>query len=205
MLNKLRHLLWRILGVNYQMILKKLDYTLLKHDQFTTKGVGTYDNGAKVWRWTKTPLTIGRYCSIAHGVNFIVDEGFHSCSAITNYPFINNLSSITELVEKRKELQQREGIHIGNDVWIGMNAIILPGVKIGNGANIAAGAVVTKDIPNYALVAGVPAKIVRMKHSEDNIQKLNKIAWWNWSKEELSKRKLDFYNLSMEEFIKKYH
>lgn len=204
MLNKLRHILWRILGVDYQTILKKLDYTLLRNDKYTTKGIGTYDNGAKVWRWTNAKLQIGNYCSIAHGVNFIVDEGFHTCSEITNYPFINNLSEKPNLVDIRNNLTQKEGIIIGNDVWIGLNTIILPGVKIGNGVSIAAGSVVTKDIPDYALVGGVPAKIIKIKHDENTIKKLNQIAWWNWSKDEMKERKTDFY-LSMEEFLEKYN
>jgi virginiamycin A acetyltransferase len=203
MLNKLRHFLWRLLGIDYQTILKKLDYTLLRNDKFTTKGIGTYDNGAKVWRWTKAKLKIGNYCSIAHDVNFIVDEGFHTCSEITNYPFINNLSQEPDLVELRKNFQQKEGITIGHDVWIGMNAIILPGVKIGNGVSIAAGAVVTKDIPDYALVGGVPAKIIKMKHDEDIIPKLNKIAWWHWPKAEIKARRQDFY-LGVEDFVEKF-
>lgn len=136
-------------------------------------------------------------------MNFIVDDGYHTCSEITNYPFINNTTTDSELIEIRKKLVQKEGIEIGNDVWIGMNATILPGVKIGNGVTISAGAVVTKDIPDYALVGGVPAKIIKMKHSEEIIQKLNQISWWDWSEEIIKNRKKDFY-LSSEEFCAKY-
>ena len=203
MVKKIRFILWRILGIDYQTILKKLDYTLLANDLFTNKGHGTYDNGAKVWRWSNAKLVIGKYCSIANGVNFIVDDGFHTCSEITNYPFINNLTSEPDLISIRNTFQQKEGMHIGNDVWIGMNAIILPGVIIGNGVTIAAGSVVNKDISDYSVVGGIPAKLLKKKHSDEIIEKLQDIAWWHWDKKTIAERKQDFY-LPIDEFIKKY-
>ncbi|WP_434981411.1 CatB-related O-acetyltransferase [Daejeonia sp. YH14] len=203
MITFLRTILWRLLGVNYDYFLMKNDYTLLKYDSFTFRGQGTYDNGAKVWRWTEAPLKIGKYCSIAHNVNFIVDEGYHTSSEITNYPFINNLTTDSDLVELRNTFSQKEGIEIGNDVWIGLNAIILPGVKIGNGVTIAAGAVVNADVPDYAIVGGVPAKIIKMKHKEEIVATLNKIAWWNWNPKIVQSRRTDFYR-SIDHFIKKY-
>lgn len=199
-MNKFRNILWRILGIDYNQILNKLDYTLLKNDTFTIKGVGTYDNGAKVWRWTNAKLEIGKYCSIAHQVNFIVDEGYHKGSKITSYPFINDKN----IADLNLEIKQSEGIKIGNDVWIGMGAYIMPGVTIGNGVTIAANSVVTNDIPDYVVVAGSPARIIKHKHTEEQKSALNTIAWWNWDKETLNKRKLDFYNLKIEEFIQKY-
>lgn len=84
-----------------------------------------------------------------------------------------------------------------------MNAIILPGVNIGNGAVIGAGSVVSKDVPDYALVGGVPAKILKMKYSEDEVKKFLKIAWWNWGKDKINKNKRFFY-LSVEEFLDKF-
>lgn len=189
------------MGFDYNQILLKLDYILLKNDAFTIKGVGTYDNGAKVWRWSKAPLKIGKYCSIAYDVNFIVDEGYHKASSVSNYPFINNLNT-----DKYQDItiSQREGITIGNDVWIGMGAFIMPGVTIGNGVIIAANSVVTKDVPDYAVVAGSPAKIIKMKYDVNTIFKLNKIAWWDWESPVLKSRKLDFYQLSIDDFIRKY-
>lgn len=200
----LRKFLWRILGFDFQMMLNKTDYVLLKNDRFTTKGQGTYDNGAKVWRWTKADLIIGKYCSIAHNVNFIVDGGFHTLSEITNYPHINNQTSEEELVELRNAIFQKEGINVGNDVWLGLNSIIMPGIKIGNGVTVAAGSVVTKDVPDYVLVGGNPAKIIKMKHTEKEIEQLLHIAWWNWSGEKIKRCKTDFY-LPATEFIKKHY
>ncbi|WP_322971398.1 CatB-related O-acetyltransferase [Faecalibacter sp. LW9] len=197
---RIRKILWRILGIDYNYILNKLDFTLLKFDQFTHKDVGTYDNGAKVWRWTQAKLEIGKYCSIAHQVNFIVDEGYHKGSQITSYPFINDKNK----TDFNLELKQREGIKIGNDVWIGMGSYIMPGVTIGNGVTIAANSVVTTDIPDYVVIAGSPARIIKHKYTEEQKIELNKISWWNWDKETLNKRKLDFYQLTIDEFIHKY-
>lgn len=205
MVTVVRRILWRLLGIDFNHILLKLDYTLLKHDRYTELGIGTYDNGAKVWRWSDATLKIGKYCSIAYNVNFIVDEGFHTYSNITNYPFINNNSSrdLRTKYSDRHSIRKKEGIEIGNDVWIGMNSTILPGIKIGNGVTIAAGSVVNKDIPDYAIAGGTPARIIRLKHSEANIGKLNRIAWWEWEKSVLDERKEDFY-LDIDEFISKY-
>lgn len=204
MISKTRKFLWRILGFDYQTLLKKMDYVLLKDDICAHLGHKSYDNGAKVWRWTDNLLIIGNYCSIASNVNFIIDEGFHNSSEITNYPFINNLTKNPELLGVKMYLKQREGIFIGNDVWIGMNSIILPGVRIGNGVTIAAGSTVTKDIADYAIVGGTPAKVIRMKNNDETIEKMNEIAWWNWEASLIEERIIDFY-LPIQEFIKKYH
>src|SRR5688572_18957290 len=88
---KLRTFLWKILGVDYNQTLKVHDYVFLKNDKKTSIGNRTYDNGALVWRWTDAKLAIGNYCSIANGVNFIVDEGYHQASKITSYPIAPTL------------------------------------------------------------------------------------------------------------------
>jgi virginiamycin A acetyltransferase len=205
----IRRFLWHILGFDYQMLLNKTDYVLLKNDLFTKKGLRTYDNGAKVWRWTDKPLTIGKFCSIANNVNFIIDEGHHSISQISNFPLVDNLFKNEDSVLGKSKMdffaqfKQKEGIIIGNDVWIGMGAFIMPGVTIGNGVTVAANAVVTMDVPHYSIVAGVPAKIVRLKHNEEIIKKLNKISWWDWSEELIKERIFDFYILT-DDFLNKY-
>ncbi len=206
---RLRKIIWRLLGMDYQIMLLKNDFTLLKNDGYTQKGIGTYDNGAKVWRWTNTPLIIGKFCSIAHDVNFIVDEGHHTISKVANFPIANNLfrkdeniGSISKPVFFKK-FKQKEGIRIGNDVWIGMGAFILPGVTIGNGAIIAANAVVTDDVQAYEVVGGSPAKLIRMKYEKEIVDKLNTIAWWDWDEEIIKLRIEDFYG-SIEDFVQKY-
>ncbi|MEP1488770.1 MAG: CatB-related O-acetyltransferase [Algibacter sp.] len=182
-------------------MLNKTDFTLLKDDKFTIKGEGTYVNGAKVWRWSNASLKIGNYCSIANNVNFIMDEGHHMQSQITNYPLSKRITTEFSLDTKNKK--QKEGIIIGNDVWIGMGAYIMPGIKIGNGAIIATNAVVTSDVLDYAVVGGSPAKLIRMKHDENIIKQLNQIAWWNWDEKRITVHINDFY-LSIEQFIEKH-
>ncbi|MBQ6894989.1 MAG: CatB-related O-acetyltransferase [Clostridia bacterium] len=117
-----------------------------------------------------TKAVIGNYCSIAPGVK--IGQAMHSLSYITTY---NNISS------------QNIGFNmfpdqtiIGNDVWIGANAVIMQGVTIGNGAVIGAGAIVTKDVPAYAVFAGVPAKLIKYRFDDEAIQKLNSSSWWNY-------------------------
>ncbi len=210
MKNKLRQILWRILGIDYNQALQVHDYIFLKKDNYTSKGVGTYDNGALVFRWTDALLTIGKYCSIANNVRFIVDKGFHGAASITSYPLINNLFKQENTLrsgenksEFLKRIRQKEGITIGNDVWIGMGAIIMPGVTIGNGSTIAANAVVTKDVPDYSIAAGIPAKIIKYKFNTKQIEELNIIAWWDWNIETIKDRSKEFYNDPLD-FINKY-
>ena len=214
MKNQLRNFLWKLLGVDYQQTLKIHDYVFLKNDPYTTRGHRTYDNGALVWRWTKAKLTIGKYCSIANNVRFIVDDGYHTASPVTAFPLINNffkeektLPSGKDKLQFLESLKQREGISIGNDVWIGMGAYIMPGVRIGNGATIGANSVVTKDVMDYQVVGGNPVKVIKHKYDETVIQQLNAIAWWDWDDDVIRDRVEDFY-LSKEEgierFIEKY-
>nr|WP_136481117.1 CatB-related O-acetyltransferase [Algibacter onchidii] len=211
MTTTIRKILWRILGIDYNQTLKIHDYVFLKNDRYTKIGKKTYDNGALVWRWTDAKLKIGKYCSIANNVRFIVDEGYHTAPNVTNFPLFNNLFK-EELLRKDSskyksilnQVKQKEGITIGNDVWIGMGALIMPGVIIGNGATIGANSVVTKDVPDYAVVAGSPAKLIKLKYSEENIYKLNRICWWHWEDRLVKERIEDFY-ISSDEFINKYY
>ena len=116
---------------------------------------------------------IGNYCSIAPSVK--IGLGEHSLNRVsTSAKFYNN---------SYEELTNGECI-IGNDVWIGTNAVILRGVKIGDGAVIGANAVVTKDVPSFGVAVGVPAKVVKYRFSDEKMQKIIKSTWWNFSFEE---------------------
>ena len=121
----------------------------------------------------------------------MMDDGKHEYNQVSNYPFRSN------------DVSKDFGIKIGNDVWIGLNAIILHGCKIGNGVTIAAGAVVTKDVPDFCVVGGIPAKIIRKKCTDEEAEQMNQIAWWDWSDNVIAERNADF-RLSISEFIKKY-
>ncbi len=210
MIYKIRTLFWRLLGVNYEQVLRVHDHVFLKNDPYTTIGNHTYDNGALVFRWTSAPVTIGKFCSIANGVRFIVDEAFHSASTITSYPLVNNLyknedTLVTGSSKKvfLDKVDQKKGITIGNDVWIGMGVYIMPGVTIGNGVTIAANSVVTKDIADFTLVGGVPAKVIKKKFEDTTVEDLNKIAWWDWDTKLIKERIEEFYDDS-DKFIRKY-
>ena len=103
-----------------------------------------------------------------------------------------------EFFARRKE----KTVTVGNDVWIGHNAVIMPGVTIGNGAVIGAGAVVTKDVEPYAIVGGVPTKKIKMRFSDDLIAKIEKSSWWDWDHQSIKERLSDFRD--MEAFVRKY-
>lgn len=204
---KLRVFLWKILGVDYKSLLRKTNYSLLENDKYTTTGHRTINNGAKIWRWTTAEVRIGKYSSIAIDVRLIVDEGWHTIMQVTNFPLIPNLCMHGLISEQEKDRllknrKQKAGITIGNDVWIGTGAYILPGVTIGNGVTIAANTVVTKDIPDYAIAGGVPARIISMKHDKKTIDMLNWIKWWEWDDATIKERVEDFFDI--EHFIKKY-
>lgn len=168
-----------------------VDNPYLKEDKFTTIGYKSYDNNALVYRWSKAPLVIGKYCSISYGVKFIMDDGSHTYNQVSNYPFRTN------------QVTCEQGISIGNDVWIGLNVTILPGVKIGNGVTVAAGSVVIEDVPDYCVVAGVPARVVKEKCNREEACRMAAIAWWDWSDEIISER-IEAFKLPISEFVKRY-
>lgn len=159
---------------------------------------------------------IGSFCSFAYGVEAVVN---HEKRFITTHPIIykgQNVEGVEtdfkayrdmpyyfEGIQPHKEVLKSKRSRIGNDVWLGHNVIITNGADIGNGVIAGAGAVITKDVPDYAVVVGVPAKIIKYRYTPDEIVALNKIAWWDWSDEEIRERFDDFY-LPIGEFIKKY-
>lgn len=139
---------------------------------------------------------IGKYCSIARQV--VIGVSGHNYEWVTTSPIITT-PSYSVISEEIKEPQRSRPI-IGNDVWIGMNSIIMRGVTIGDGAVIAAGSVVTKDVAPYAIVGGNPAKLIKYRFSEDQITKLLEIKWWDWSIDKIRDHTALFYNI--EAFVK---
>lgn len=121
---------------------------------------------------------IGKFCSIGPGVR--CGLGRHPIEFVSTHPIFFSMKKQAQITFADKNyFQELLPIEIGNDVWIGANAIILDGVKIGDGAIIAAGAVVSKDIPSYAVVAGVPAKIMKYRFNSEQIDFLLEFKWWN--------------------------
>ncbi len=152
---------------------------------------------------------IGRYCSINNSAKIVAN---HTLDCVSTHSFMDSRRfyseekgrEIKELAKKHgrhlenhpwaySEIRNNRPVEIGNDVWIGANVVILPGVKIGDGAVIAAGAVVTRDVEPYAIVGGVPAKIIKYRFSKDIIEKFLRIKWWEWSIEKIEENIELFY------------
>ncbi len=132
-------------------------------------------------------LKIGRFCSIGCGARFIFNAANHSLKSLSTYPFPIFFEEWELDVEKVNTAWDNKGdIVVGNDVWIGYEAVIFAGVTIGDGAIIGTRAVVTKDVPPYTIVGGVPAKPIRKRFSDEAIKQLQKLEWWNWNEEKIA-------------------
>ncbi len=126
-------------------------------------------------------LIIGKFCSIACGAKFMFTSGNHKMSSLSTYPFPLFFEEWNLDKKNVTDAWDNKGdIIIGNDVWIGYEAMIMQGVKIGDGAIIGARAIVTKDVPSYTIVSGIPAKEIKKRYSEEIIKKMLKIKWWDW-------------------------
>ncbi len=145
-------------------------------------------------------LIIGKFCSIACGAKFMFTSGNHTLKSLSNYTFPIFFDE-WQLDKKNitSAWDNKGDIVIGNDVWIGYEAVITSGVKIGDGAIIGTRALVTKDVPPYAIVGGVPAKIIRKRFDEQTIEKLLKIKWWDWDKEKIKKHVTAIQNGKIDE------
>lgn len=133
-------------------------------------------------------LVIGRFCSIACGAKFLFNSANHTMVSLSTYTFPLFFEEWGLEKEKVAEAWDNKGdIVIGNDVWIGYEAVILSGVTIGDGAIIGSRAVVTKDVPPYTIVGGVPSKTIRRRFDEETIRKLLGLKWWDWPEESIRK------------------
>ncbi|QUR46805.1 CatB-related O-acetyltransferase [Bacteroides xylanisolvens] len=133
-------------------------------------------------------LVIGKFCSIACGAKFLFNSANHTLNSLSNYPF-PILFEEWQLDKKdiASAWDNKGDIVIGNDVWIGYEAVIMAGVHIGNGAIVASRAVVTKDVPPYTIVGGMPAKEIRKRFDKDIVDKLQELQWWNWNIEKITR------------------
>lgn len=130
-------------------------------------------------------LIIGKFCSIASDVKFIMNGGNHRTDWFTNYPF--PIFGQGWEVAMPDEWPHKGDTVIGNDVWIGYGATLMPGVQVGDGAIVAAQAVVTKSVPPYAVVGGNPAQIIRYRFDEATVEALLEIQWWHWEIERITR------------------
>ncbi|WP_375568702.1 CatB-related O-acetyltransferase [Ahrensia marina] len=132
----------------------------------------------------KEKLVLGSFCQIAHGVQFITSSANHRMDGISTYPFavFDGLEGGIDYDRPSMPTGKRDTL-IGHDVWIGTGATILPGATIGNGVIVGAGAVVSGTVPDYAIVAGNRAEVVKMRFDDETIARINALAWWDWPME----------------------
>jgi acetyltransferase-like isoleucine patch superfamily enzyme len=150
-----------------------------------TCGRESYHNGNFAIRG-RGKVTVGNFCALGAEVKLILSNH--------NYHFPSIQYSLYNRLFGEVPYEKKPGrIDIGHDVWIGDNVIVLPNVRIGNGACIGAGAVVTRDVPDFAIAAGNPARILKYRFSEQQIEKLNEIKWWLWDDAEILRNRAFFF------------
>ncbi|WP_281015799.1 MULTISPECIES: CatB-related O-acetyltransferase [unclassified Mesorhizobium] len=147
----------------------------------------------------RSPVQIGAFCAIAPEVLFVCQAN-HPTETASNFGLQDQILKTKTVYEY---LRTKGPIIVGNDVWIGTRATILSGVTIGDGAVVAAGSVVSKDVPPYAIVAGNPARFVKYRFSEEVIAAMRKIRWWDWPIEMIVEERAAF-DLPAAEFVKRF-
>lgn len=151
-------------------------------------------------------LVIGRFCSIACGTKFVFTSANHTMTSLSTYPFPLFFEEWgTPISEVAESWDNKGDIVIGNDVWIGYEAVIMSGVKIGDGAIIGTRAVVTKDVEPYTIVGGIPAKSIRKRYSQDIITQLGAVRWWDLPHDQLKQLIPAIRSGSPEALLRAYH
>ena len=151
-------------------------------------GVESFEKNVKYhFDFIGDQLIIGKFCSIATGVTFIMNGGNHLTESVSSFPFAIFGEDWSHAMDG-KSYPSKGNTEIGNDVWIGYNATIMPGVSIGDGAVIAANSTVVKDVAPYAIVGGNPAKEIKKRFSDEKIAELLELQWWNWDIEKITNK-----------------
>ena len=147
------------------------DFTYIADSEFESHVTNFYP-------WSIDKLIIGKFCQIAAGVEFMMNDANHQMSAVSTFPFYT-LEGWNMESPKAADMPYKGDTVIGNDVWIGQNAVILPGVHIGDGAIIGANSVVGSEVEPYTIVVGNPAKPIRKRFDDELIALLEKFKWWD--------------------------
>lgn len=132
-------------------------------------------------------LIIGKFCALARGITFIMNGANHQLDGFSTYPFYIFGNGWEKVAPQAEKLPYKGDTVIGNDVWIGYESVIMPGVQVGDGAIIAAKSVVVGDVAPYTIVGGNPAKCIRQRFEDETIQVLLEVAWWNWDIEKITR------------------
>ena len=171
----------------------------------TTLGKHSYIVGNVKNIFPASNLIVGNFCSIASGLTVMLG-GNHATHLVMTTNFVNIIPEIFAGLPNPYPVTglTKGDIVIENDVWIGQDVTIMSGVKISNGAVVGTAAVVAKEVPPYAIVVGNPAKIVRYRFSQEIINRLLKIAWWNWPIEKIRENYEYFIDPNIENFVNKF-
>jgi acetyltransferase-like isoleucine patch superfamily enzyme len=145
-------------------------------------------------------IEIGKFCSI--GPHVKTGLGVHPTELVSTHPiFYSNMGQCGLVLRARSIFDEQRLTVVGNDVWIGAGAILIDGVTVNDGAIVGAGAVVTSDVPPYAIVGGCPAKIIRYRASPEEVAAMRRLAWWDWPSDKLAQR-VESFNQSIADFIR---
>ncbi|MFC8046361.1 CatB-related O-acetyltransferase [Nocardia sp. NPDC057353] len=147
-----------------------------------------FETANVLYHYGPEKLVIGKFCALATGVRFIMNGANHRMDGVSTFPFPTIGGGWAEHVDLLMELPNRGDTVLGHDVWLGYGVTVMPGVRIGHGAIVAAGSVVTRDIPDYAVAGGNPARVLRKRYTDNDIARLLELAWWDWPIEQLSAR-----------------
>ena len=154
------------------------DFTYIADSEFESHVTNFYP-------WSRDKLIIGKFCQIATGVEFVMNDANHQMNSLSTFPFYT-LEGWDMDAPAAEDKPFKGNTVIGNDVWIGQNAVILPGVNIGDGAIIGANSVVGSNVKPYTIVAGNPAKMIRKRFDDELINLMLRFKWWNKSIDEIN-------------------
>lgn len=179
---------------------------MLTYVEYMTVEIGRYSYSrdhitVHEWKNNQCKVRIGNFCSIAKNCHVYLNEN-HRYDWVTTYPFGHIHQEVFSSFNGKGHPHGNGDIVIGNDVWLGENVTIMSGVTIGDGAVVAANSHVVKDVPAYAIVGGNPAKVIKYRFSDDVVQKLLQIQWWNWEDAKINAHVPMLCNNKINEFLK---